>query len=632
MTRIFTLWLLLSVGVVHGQLSCEPGWTAQGATYCFWPSTVAMTWQTASDECYKMAAELVKVYTADDIAAISALSNSTTVTRWWTELNDIGHVGVWVWGRGSLTTQPIFDVINWSQHPDDTAHLQNCGALTFQGSVSDERCGDKNRYICEYTRAPGTGCLQSWTNYSSSCYLFPAGLGDPWSLLNWQDAKTKCATVLQGTSAAGMTSHLLFLETQDEVNYVHSQLPLVSLTSQIWWIGMGDVTTEGRFVWTDGRAVSNSIVTWAQEPDNLGGMEKCAAINRNGTFLDLNCNRTENFLCIKGQGDMGSTAALGCAPGWTRAGRYCYLLETHSQKSWPDANVACQNKAARLVKVDTLDKKTWIESQNSMFEGGLWYWTGLNRQDNSRWVWADNSPANMTLVKWNKEPNNYKGEENCAVIFQNGAFNDVSCTSLSTGYICEANTEDSPCPNGWLTRNDPDQSSCYFLSNDTATYDESKAKCTQMTFPLASYLLAINSQNELTFIQKTVKSTTGSVTSWFTGLVDIDHEGYWTYDTSFNNPPPANLIPWVSMPTFVDGDENCVAILFAGEYINTKCTQIKPFICEKLAYGLSNGGSRVLTAKFSASSVLVLLMYFLVYGLALHYILHLTIVLYPISS
>jgi len=62
----------------------------------------------------------------------------------------------------------------------------------------------------------GGACIENWFNYSGSCYLFPAGLGDPWSMLTWSDAKQKCATVLQGTSAQGATAHLLYIETPAE--------------------------------------------------------------------------------------------------------------------------------------------------------------------------------------------------------------------------------------------------------------------------------------------------------------------------------------------------------------------------------------------------------------------------------
>ena len=42
--------------------------------------------------------------------------------------------------------------------------------------------------------------------------------------------------------------------------------------------------------------------------------------------------------------------------------------------------------------------------------------------------------------RWVSEPNNYKGDENCAAILNTGYFNDVNCGS-EIGYICEMNAE-----------------------------------------------------------------------------------------------------------------------------------------------------------------------------------------------
>lgn len=53
-------------------------------------------------------------------------------------------------------------------------------------------------------------------SYSTSCYLFPVGRADNWGMMTWTDADAKCRSILAGTAADGMNSHLLFLETKDE--------------------------------------------------------------------------------------------------------------------------------------------------------------------------------------------------------------------------------------------------------------------------------------------------------------------------------------------------------------------------------------------------------------------------------
>ena len=56
---------------------------------------------------------------------------------------------------GYLMSRSINCFREWNTEPDDTSGLENCGALNFQGAISDERCADKYSYICEYSKATG---------------------------------------------------------------------------------------------------------------------------------------------------------------------------------------------------------------------------------------------------------------------------------------------------------------------------------------------------------------------------------------------------------------------------------------------------------------------------------------------
>lgn len=617
--------------VLGDDTKCGPDWTIVGTNYCYRLGSVKISWFDADAECKKLDATLVRPYDQTVVSDIRTLVTGSTDTRWWTGLNDIVKAGDWIFDRGGLAVSADLSQINWIREPDDQNHQQNCGAINIQGSVSDERCGDKNRYICEYQLPAGGSCLQGWYNFSSGCYLFPAGLDDPWSLLTWNDAKKKCSTILQNTAASSQTAHLLYIETQDELNYIRQQMPLITLTSQLWWIGLSDSTTEGQFKWLDGSPINTNLVFWAQEPNNLGGYEKCTYTNSNGSLGDLNCTNQENYICMK-ENDINPNTlpGLGCPAAWTRAGHFCYLIETNTPRTWSDAQGSCQGSGASLIKMDSLDKKTWIQMQNDIFESGLWFWTGLNNLQSNQWHWTDGSNADMSLVQWNIEPNNYKGNEGCAVVMRSGGFNDVNCL-IKAGFICELNSEDMPCPNGWVGRNVGDQTNCYYFSNTQATFDEAHAKCNQLSFPTTSYLMAFQGQDELNWtISQVQKLPVSNVTQWYTGLTDVGHEGFWSFDTTWNSPPPDAIIPWTKMPQFVKGNENCVAIIFGATYINTACSDKRAYICERPVYGLSSGaGSRVFLKKFSMSSPIIIGLYFIVYALCLHYMLHLTYIMIP---
>ncbi|XP_052225642.1 C-type mannose receptor 2-like isoform X2 [Dreissena polymorpha] len=590
-----------------------------------------MIWTSANSECAKFDSMMLRIYDDSVKSDVGQLLANTNDTRWWTGLNNIATPQVYVWDVGLYATQ-VDDpsVFSWIHEPDDTSHLQNCVTLNIQGSIEDESCLNSHRYICEYPMPTAGSCMPSWTNFSGSCYLFPLDLGDPWSMLTWQDANTKCQTILQGFSdATGITPHLLFIETQPEKDYISNQLPAVDLTSDVWWIGLTDNQTEGIFQWTDGRLVG-MLAYWANEPNNLGAKEQCVYTNSNGSIADFNCNNTLSYICQK-ENDVQSAVipGLGCPASWTRAGKYCYHFETVTQHSWSDAKGACGKYGANLIKVDDFDKKTWLEGQNSVFNSGMWYWTGLNYQSNKQWAWGDGTAADLSLVKWNVEPNNYKGNEACSTILRKGTFNDVNCL-IKAGYICEQNTEDSPCKTGWLSLTVGDVTNCYYIGTSLVTYDEAHAKCKTQSSPFDSFLLAVNSQAELDFVRSAIKATAGPAVEFYTGLTDIDHEGIWLYDTSWNPAPDSGLIPWSQAPDFPNGNENCATVIFAGEYINVACTDKHPYICERPAYGVQvNSGTRLFTKGFSVSSVFVLMMYFLIYGVCLHYCLHVTYVLFP---
>ena len=58
----------------------------------------------------------------------------------------------------------------------------------------------------------------------------------------------------------------------------------------------------------------------------------------------------------------------------------------------------------------------------------------------TQWLIYAFSTVHFIFRKWNTEPNNYNGAEDCATISQTGEFNDVPCLSRN-GFICELQTE-----------------------------------------------------------------------------------------------------------------------------------------------------------------------------------------------
>ncbi|KAK3596568.1 hypothetical protein CHS0354_010447 [Potamilus streckersoni] len=254
------------------------------------------------------------------------------------------------------------------------------------------------------------------------------------------------------------------------------------------------------------------------------------------------------------------TNRLGCPSGWTRAGRSCYLI-SQKVKKWSDAVSDCSNYGANILKVDSKDEKS--KTPGTQLAKGL------------RIVKVQRG------IEDTRDSNCSSGED-CATISQGLTFNDDPC-SKRNGFICEAQTEDMGCPPNWQTQFDEDESTCYFISNYTADWNEARAECDHISFPIDSYLLAINSQNELDYINKLVLAQIPSGIVWFTGLNDIQTEGQWRYDTEFNNPPDMTLIHWKGSPQFINGREKCALVFYGGRYTNIDCDAQISYICEKPA-------------------------------------------------
>ncbi|CAE1281250.1 unnamed protein product [Acanthosepion pharaonis] len=82
----------------------------------------------------------------------------------------------------------------------------------------------------------------------------------------------------------------------------------------------------------------------------------------------------------------------------------------------------------------------WLEGYlASLSNTSATWWTGLNdRNVEGVWKWADDSqtPPDMSLIKWNGQPDNKNGNENCAAIFYEGRYADLNCNTPAS-FICK---------------------------------------------------------------------------------------------------------------------------------------------------------------------------------------------------
>uniref|UniRef100_K1QGT6 C-type mannose receptor 2 n=1 Tax=Magallana gigas TaxID=29159 RepID=K1QGT6_MAGGI len=436
----------------------------------------------------------------------------------------------------------------WNSEPDDTHHLENCVALNNQGAISDEDCTEQHSYLCEYTST--TGCIDGWTQSGTSCYLFSS----QYDVSSWKAASATCANYQVSTTRP---TYLARIETNQEL------------------VG-----------------IETSTKNWANEPNNLGGLQHCGLIYNNGRFGDESCDTLAYYVCKTQTTDaMPAMNKLGCPNNWLRAGHKCYKFNTGASHTWQESSDACHRTNSRLLQITTKDQKDWIQYITMRFRAFA-FWSGLHFHPGDKtWYWTNEQKASMDLVRWNAEPNDFDGQEDCGLILQDGTFNDFSCFK-PLPYICELQSEDAPCPSGWVPSPSEDDFSCYYISNTTqevrATWYESRDLCQKLITNMDGYLLAINNQEELTFIVNLVKQRPTAL-GWWTGLNDLKTEGVWVYDTDFNNPVPAGLIPWNKEPNNSGGSDYCAVIYYGGRYNDVDCSMKAAYICETDAFRNSLG-------------------------------------------
>uniref|UniRef100_A0A2K6SHJ5 C-type lectin domain family 4 member A n=1 Tax=Saimiri boliviensis boliviensis TaxID=39432 RepID=A0A2K6SHJ5_SAIBB len=89
--------------------------------------------------------------------------------------------------------------------------------------------------------------------------------------------------------------------------------------------------------------------------------------------------------------------------------------------------------------------------------------------------------------------------------------------SKSSGVNSSAETAWNCCPKNWKSFS----SSCYFISTESATWQESENKCVRM----AAHLLVINTQEEQKFIIRNLEQNS----AYFVGLSDPEGQRRWQW-------------------------------------------------------------------------------------------------------
>ncbi|XP_043530575.1 C-type mannose receptor 2-like [Chiloscyllium plagiosum] len=279
------------------------------------------------------------------------------------------------------------------------------------------------------------------------------------STLSWSEARISCQQ---------QNSDLLSITELHEQTYINGLLTGYSATL---WIGLNDLDIDGGWQWSDGSPLK--YLNWERDQPANSFEENCG------------------------------------------------VIRTESSGRW-------QNKDCGIARPYVCKKKP--KTKDSTTKDVEELWIGLNdikRQMN--FEWSDGTPVRFTY--WHPfEPNNFaSGQEDCVTLWgSEGRWNDGPC-NLTLPFICkkpscsseeeEELLEDNlGCAKGWRLHG----SSCYFVGEESVTFDEALKKCTGQR----STLVTILNRFEQSFIISLILGRSGN---FWTALQDANHPGVFQW-------------------------------------------------------------------------------------------------------
>ncbi|XP_041036041.1 C-type lectin domain family 4 member E-like [Carcharodon carcharias] len=129
---------------------------------------------------------------------------------------------------------------------------------------------------------------------------------------------------------------------------------------------------------------------------------------------------------------LGNYSESLCPSGWKIHNQHCYRFSTDTV-NWDSAKQQCESQTSHLIIINTEQEQNFIKKSLESNPGD--YWIGLtDRESEGNWKWVDGTPVSFT--QWYQgKPNNWKGNENCALIRTSG-WNDYICSDHFP-FICE---------------------------------------------------------------------------------------------------------------------------------------------------------------------------------------------------
>ncbi|ROL29815.1 Macrophage mannose receptor 1 [Anabarilius grahami] len=313
---------------------------------------VTKNWTEAQRYCRENYTDLA---TVDNMNDMNELKKSVNDGRVWIGLKKTS-VDKWQWSSGDPALY-----LNWATGQPDGK--DECGFMT-NGQWHDWPCSKSLTFICSSSNNVSTGLV----------------FVNQW--MNWREAQSHCRQ-----------NHidLVSVRNQNANQQVQQIISGRLLSGSRIWIGL----FRDSWQWSD--QSNSSFRYWnTGEPDNNGGNENCAAIERNaqGKWNDISCNNQLPFVCHEDK-----LILIKEKLTWSEALRYCRqnhvdLVSVHSEE--------IQREVMNVVKQASTEE-VWLGLRHSYILG-IWFWV-----------------SGDTVCYQNWAPGNGTGEEECDSAVRSGA-------------------------------------------------------------------------------------------------------------------------------------------------------------------------------------------------------------------
>ncbi|KAL3874614.1 hypothetical protein ACJMK2_037601 [Sinanodonta woodiana] len=310
--------------------------------------------------------------------------------------------------------------------------------------------------------SPGVhgACDPLWHEFGDHCYY----VGMKTSNITWIYSENECLS---------MGGHLASIESTSEHTAISDYLTMYSFTmNEYAWIGLNDIASETKWVWSDGTIYNSSVSRWhSGQPNNGGGLclfcnQDCVALLSDicdrKWWYDRECSGSfyvggrAFFVCKKaavkttdqiqsGILDTIDTNALtqACDPMWQVSGDHCYYVGfKYSSISWEESEKECMNMNGHLASIESASEYKTILGYLMPYSLTIndYAWIGLNDiVSNWKWVWSDGTVYNSSVSRWK-----YGQPDDGKTWYLTLLTYNQDCVALVSG-ICEMEWDDREC-------------------------------------------------------------------------------------------------------------------------------------------------------------------------------------------